>query len=259
MQKNLLDNSRRNFIIEAPLVMTGFISGCASSQSNLTLQQPIADEKPWTGKPVFSIVDVQVNDGKAFGEYVVGHSATVAEAGGKFLAAGARGESIEGTRKPRNIVIHQWPSAQTFFDWYNGAAYSQWKPKRYAASSADVILIQGLIDSERSETFSPAFTIVDIEVRDPQVFGRYVQGHMQSLSSAGGVFLAAGGRIQVIEGTWSPKRVILHRWPDEMAFRNWYKSDEYRPWRELRHSVSSANVVLANGLSDAQKIQRKMP
>lgn len=80
----------------------------------MTLQQPIADEKPWTGKPVFSIVDVQVNDGKAFGEYVVGHSATVAEAGGKFLAAGARGESIEGTRKPRNIVIHQWPNAQTF-------------------------------------------------------------------------------------------------------------------------------------------------
>lgn len=155
MQKTLIDISRRNFIIGAHLAMTGFISGCASSQSNLTLQQPIADEKPWTGKPVFSIVDVQVNDGKAFGENVVGHSATVAEAGGKFLAA--------------------------------------------------------------------------------------------------------GGPIQVIEGTWSPKRVILHRWPDEKAFRNWYKSDEYRPWRELRHSVSSANVVLANGLSDAQKIQRKMP
>ena len=157
------------------------------------------------------------------------------------------------------MVIHQWTSAKAFFDWYNGAAYAPWKPKRHAASSANVILVQGLAESPPSPTVSPGFTVVDIDVRDSQAFSRYVQGHIESLRAAGGQFLAAGGRIEVIEGDWNPRRVILHRWPSTQAFRDWYASDAYRPWRDLRHSVSSANVMLASGLSDAQKAERKMP
>ena len=59
------------------------------------------------------------------------------------------------TLKPRSMVIHQWPTAQAFLDWYHGPAYAPWKPKRMAAATADVILVQGLIESAPSPTVSP--------------------------------------------------------------------------------------------------------
>jgi len=258
--KQPINFGRRCAAIALPSFVVALGAGCSQMPPAQPAAPPSAAPPPsWTDKPAFSIVDIQIHDPKAFGEYVAGHTATIAQAGGRFVVAGARAEAIEGTRPARNMVIHQWPSAQAFLNWYNGAAYAPWKPKRFAASSANVLLVQGLVESPPSPTLSPGFTVVDIEVRDGQAFSRYVQGHMESLRAAGGQFLVAGGRIEVIEGDWKPRRLILHRWPTVQAFRGWYSSDTYRPWRDLRHSVSSANVMLVSGLSEAQKADRKMP
>jgi uncharacterized protein (DUF1330 family) len=250
--------NRRTAALGVPIALAALGSGCALPPV-APAPQPAPAAPGWTGKPAFSIVDIQIHDGKAFGEYIAGHTASIAQAGGRFLAAGARGEAIEGARQPRNMVIHQWPNAQAFLAWYDGPAYAPWKPRRMAAATADVILVQGLIESAPSPTVSPGFSVVDIEVRDAAAFSRYVQGHMPSLNAAGGQFLAAGGRIEVIEGQWRPRRVVLHRWPSPQAFRDWYASEAYRPWKELRHAVSSANVALVAGLSNAQKAERRMP
>jgi len=259
MKSPILIN-RRCAAVALPSFAMTLVSGCSQTPPAPPAASTAANAAPaWTDKPVFSIVDIQIHDPKGFGEYVAGHTVTVAHAGGRFLVAGARAEAIEGSRPARNMVVHQWPNARIFLDWYNSAAYAQWKPKRLAASSANVLLVQGLSDSPPSPALSPGFTVVDIEVRDGQAFARYVQGHMESLRAAGGQFLAAGGRIEVIEGDWTPRRVILHRWPTSKAFRDWYASDAYRPWRDLRHSASSATVLLAAGLSEAQKAERKLP
>jgi|JI10StandDraft_1071094.scaffolds.fasta_scaffold17962_4 uncharacterized protein (DUF1330 family) len=238
-------------------IAIGLSASAALLATGCTQLRPTAPG--WTGKPAFSIVEVQIHDGQSFGDYVTGHTATIARRGGRFLVAGARADSVEGSRPPRTMVIHQWPDAQTFLDWYNSPEYAPWKTKRHAAATADVILAQGLIESAPSSNAPPGFSVVDIDVRDAEPFSRYVQGHMPSLAAAGGQFLAAGGRIEVIEGQWRPRRVILHRWPSTQAFRDWYASEAYRPWKELRHSASSANVALVAGLSEAQKASRKLP
>jgi len=249
--------NRRCAAVALPSFAMALLPGCSQTPPAQSAASSAAPA--WTDKPVFSIVDIQIHDPKGFGEYVAGHTITISQAGGRFLVAGARAEAIEGSRPARNMVIHQWPTAKIFLDWYTGAAYALWKPKRLAASSANVLLVQGLTESPPSPALSPGFTLIDIEVHDGQAFSRYVQGHMESLRAAGGQFLAAGGRIEVIEGNWKPRRVILHRWPAVQAFRNWYASDAYRPWRDLRHSVSNANVSLVAGLSDAQKAERRLP
>jgi len=75
----------------------------------------------------------------------------------------------------------------------------------HSASSADVVLVQGVGPSAPSAEVSPAFAIIDVDVHDGPAFGRYVQGHMPGLRAAGGQFLAAGGRMQVIEGARAPR------------------------------------------------------
>jgi uncharacterized protein (DUF1330 family) len=246
--------ARRDTLIALPAALA--LSGCAQTPpAPAAAPQP----KPWTDQPAYSIVRVDVRDGKTFGEYVAGHTPTVAAAGGRFLVAGALPQAIEGEWPARRMVIHQWPKARAFLDWYDSAAYRPWKALRHGASSADVLLAQGVAGSEPAAEVGPAFVVIDVDVRDGPAFGRYVQGHLPGLQAAGGIFVVAGGRVQSVEGAWSPKRLVVHRWPSAEAFRRWYDSAEYRPWRDLRWGAARAQVALVEGLSEKTKRERRLP
>lgn len=260
---------RREFVLAAPALALG--SACSTPAPAPAPATPAptpapapsagsaAAPRPWTDQPAYSIVRIEVRDGKAFGEYVAGHTPTIAAVGGSFVVAGARPQAVEGNWPNRLMVIHQWPNARTFLDWYEGAAYAPWKRIRHGASSAEVVLVQGVAAADPMPAEAPAFAVIDVEVRDGPAFGRYVQGHMPGLRAGGGVFLAAGGRHQVIEGSWNPRRIVMHRWPSAQAFRTWYESEEYRPWRDLRWSAANTDVGLVAGLTAKAKAERGMP
>ena len=137
---------RREFMVTTPVLLAG--AGCSTPAPPSPLPSPApaatGAPRPWTDQPAYSIVRIEVRDGKAFGEYVAGHTPTIATAGGTFLVAGARPQSVEGNWPNRLMVIHQWPNARTFIDWYESAAYAPWKRLRHSASSAQVVLVQGV-------------------------------------------------------------------------------------------------------------------
>lgn len=245
---------RRAFLASAPALLA--LGGCSSPEPE-SARMP--SPRPWTDQPAFSIVRIDVRDGKAFGEYVAGHTPTIAAVGGRFLVAGAMPQTIEGNWPARRMVVHQWPNAQVFLDWYDSPAYAPWKRLRHSASSADVVLVQGVAAAAASADVAPAFVVIDVDVRDGPAFGRYVQGHMPGLRAAGGSFLVAGGHIQVIEGRWTPRRMVMQQWPAAANFQRWYESPEYRTWRDLRWSAASTRVALVEGLSDRTKAERRMP
>ncbi|MBL8324998.1 MAG: DUF1330 domain-containing protein [Rubrivivax sp.] len=220
----------------------------------------VAAQAGWTDQPVFCIFRVQVRDGRAFGDYLTGSLATIVAAGGRFLAAGAVPQPVEGDWPLRRVIVHQWPNAAAFFAWYEGSPYAPWKQIRQRAADCDVVLVQGIAAAAPAATQPPALALIDLrDLRDRELFGRYAQGHQAGLRAAGGEFLAAGGRFQVLEGTWAPGRVVLQRWPSLAAFRAWYDSAPYRPWREMRWAASQADFAVFEGLSEAQKRDRGMP
>lgn len=248
--------TRRDWIAGVPLLL----AGCAAPPAPPT-PTPAAPPapRPWTDAPAYSIVRVEIRDGRGFGEYVAGHTPSVAAAGGRFVVAGAMPQAVEGTWPAQRMVIHEWPRPQAFLDWYGSAGYAPWKRLRHSVSSADVVLVQGVAPTPRSPDQAPAFVVIDVGVRDGAAFGRYVQGHMPGLRAAGGQFVVAGGRFEVIEGGWTPRRLVVHHWPSAAAFRGWYESAEYRPWRDVRWSAASADVALVEGLSEKVRAERKLP
>ncbi|HYF16230.1 MAG TPA: DUF1330 domain-containing protein [Ramlibacter sp.] len=252
-----MDASRRALLAATPGLLA--LPACQSPPAAPAAAAPAAQAPAWTDQPVFSIARVEVRDGRAFGEYATGHTPTIAAAGGRFLAAGAVPQAVEGSWPPRRVVIHQWANEKAFRDWYQGAAYQPWKARRHQAAATQVVLVQGVAGSAPSPTQAPAFVLIDVEVRDGPAFGRYVQGHMPGMREAGGQFLAAGGRLEVVEGDWTPRRVVIHRWPSAQAFRQWYDSPGYRPWRDIRHGAARTDVALVEGLSEATKAERRMP
>ena len=51
-----------------------------------------------------------------------------------------------------------------------------------------------------------AYVINDMEVTDPQLLDEYRKLSPATVERYGGRFLARGGQVEALEGTWSPKR-----------------------------------------------------
>ncbi|MCW5632904.1 MAG: DUF1330 domain-containing protein [Rubrivivax sp.] len=213
----------------------------------------------WTDRPVYSLVRVEIRDARAFGDYLAGHLPTIGAFGGRFLAAGALPQPVEGDWPLRRMIVHQWPGAEVFFHWYESSAYAPWRLIRQRAAATEMVLVQGIAASAPAATQPPGFVVADVAVRDAATFARYAEGHVPGLRAAGGAILAADGHFEVIEGPWEPRRVVLQRWPSTAAFRTWYDSAAHRPWREMRWNAAQADIALIEGLSEAQKSERGMP
>lgn len=93
----------------------------------------------------------------------------------------------------------------------------------------------------------PAFVINDMEVTDPDSFQRYAQLSPATVAQYGGRFLARGGRIELLEGDHTPKRLVIIEFPDVDRAKEWLNSAEYAPARELRHKASRSNMIVVEG------------
>ena len=94
----------------------------------------------------------------------------------------------------------------------------------------------------------PAYLIVDLEVTDPATFERYKREVAPNLESFGARYLTRGGRTEVLEGDWSPRRLVLIEFPSMARLEEWYRSPSYAPLLELRERSASSRVVATEGI-----------
>ncbi len=89
------------------------------------------------------------------------------------------------------------------------------------------------------------YVLLDVTIKDKAKFLHYVEGHKPSMQQYGGKLLFRSNDMEPIEGSWRPKLFVVHEWPSEEAFKQWYHSKEYAPWKELRQEAMDMNMVLA--------------
>ncbi|WP_299198734.1 DUF1330 domain-containing protein [uncultured Amphritea sp.] len=93
-----------------------------------------------------------------------------------------------------------------------------------------------------------AYNIVNIlRIRDHEKFNEYVAGHIPTIEKFGGKFLVKGDSGEILEGCWESNLMVVHEFPSIEQFKEWYNSEEYRPWKELRQSCADVNVILTEG------------
>jgi uncharacterized protein (DUF1330 family) len=95
----------------------------------------------------------------------------------------------------------------------------------------------------------PAYLIVDIEVTDAAAFEEYRKQVPATIQKYGGRFIVRGGAMEVLEGDWRPKRVVMIEFPSVEQAKRWYDSEEYRAPKALRLRTSRGRMVLVEGLS----------
>lgn len=94
----------------------------------------------------------------------------------------------------------------------------------------------------------PALVILDIDVTDPEGYEEYKRLAPPTLAVHGGRYLVRGGATQVLEGGWTPQRLVILEFPDTAHARQWLASPEYRPARQQRQRSARTNMVLVEGV-----------
>ena len=95
---------------------------------------------------------------------------------------------------------------------------------------------------------SKAYNIVNIiQIHDQKKFQEYVVGHIPTIEKYGGKFLVKGDQGEVLEGDWKNNLMVVQEFPSIERFKEWYHSEDYRPWKELRQSCAEVNAILTKG------------
>jgi uncharacterized protein (DUF1330 family) len=93
-----------------------------------------------------------------------------------------------------------------------------------------------------------AYIFVNVEVHDPVRYEDYRRSVLPTLAPYGGRFLVRGGKVEVLEGSWSPKRLVLVEFPSAEKAREWWNSAEYAAPKALRQATSMTDMVMVEGV-----------
>ncbi len=96
-----------------------------------------------------------------------------------------------------------------------------------------------------------AYVINDMEVTDPALLEEYKKLSPATVAQYGGRFLARGGTMEVLEGAWQPKRLVILEFPSLAQAKAWVNSPEYAPARRVRQQASRSNLVVVDGVAPA--------
>ena len=94
----------------------------------------------------------------------------------------------------------------------------------------------------------PAYLIVEIEVRDPIGYEEYKNLAGTTVKKYGGKYIVRGGRTEVLEGNWQPKRIVVLEFESPERAKEWLNCEEYREPRKMRHRTAKTNMILVEGL-----------
>ena len=94
----------------------------------------------------------------------------------------------------------------------------------------------------------PAYLIVETDIHDPEQYELYKAASPAAVAAGGGRFLARGGELAVLEGDWTPQRLVVLEFEDLAAIRRFYDSPAYREAKALREGAATLRMVAVQGL-----------
>jgi uncharacterized protein (DUF1330 family) len=93
-----------------------------------------------------------------------------------------------------------------------------------------------------------AYVILDIKVTDPQVYEEYKKLSPSSVAAYGGKFLARGGKVENLEGDWTPQRLVVLEFESPARAKHWLESREYSQAKKMRHQAASTQMIVVDGV-----------
>ena len=93
-----------------------------------------------------------------------------------------------------------------------------------------------------------AYIIVEIEVTDPVGYEKYKNLAGATVEKYDGKYIVRGGKTEVLEGVWQPKRIVVLEFPTMKRAKEWLNCEEYREPRKMRHATAKTNMLVIEGV-----------
>ena len=93
-----------------------------------------------------------------------------------------------------------------------------------------------------------AYVIAEIDVHNPQDYEEYKKMVPSTITAYGGRYLARGGKTEILEGKWSPKRIAILEFESMERAKEWLHSELYGPTKKIRHASAKTNMILIEGI-----------
>ncbi len=92
-----------------------------------------------------------------------------------------------------------------------------------------------------------AYVITEIDVTDPVGYEEYRRLGPPTVAAYGGKFVVRGGKSEVLEGTWVPKRLVVLEFESVERAKQWWSSQEYSVAKRVRHKTAFTNMIVVEG------------
>ena len=92
------------------------------------------------------------------------------------------------------------------------------------------------------------YLIADVEITNPALYEEFAVGIKQLAESRNGKFLVRGGTTEVVEGGWTPHRIVVVEFASYDQVQAFVGSAEYRELAELRSRSSNASTIIVAGV-----------
>lgn len=93
-----------------------------------------------------------------------------------------------------------------------------------------------------------AYVIADNEITDQALFAEYVRDIVAVTETHGGRYLVRGGSYEVVEGAWTPHRVVVIEFEDLEGARGFVTDPQYLRLKDIRGRSSVTSTVIVEGV-----------
>ena len=92
------------------------------------------------------------------------------------------------------------------------------------------------------------YIIANVQVTNPGQYEEYKKWSTAAMQATGAEVCVRGGRSEVLEGDWTPDRLVVLKFATYEAAKAFYDAPEYLKAREARAGAAIMRMVVVEGL-----------
>ena len=93
-----------------------------------------------------------------------------------------------------------------------------------------------------------AYIIADVTVTDAEKMAQYRVWSTKAMQEHGAEILVRGGASEVLEGPWTPSRLVVLKFKDRDTAKAFYDSQTYTHARTLREGAGVMRMIVVDGV-----------
>ena len=92
-----------------------------------------------------------------------------------------------------------------------------------------------------------AYLIANVDVTDPVQYEEYKKLSSIAMRAHGAEICIRGGKVEVLEGDWTPSRFVMLKFASLDKARAFYETPEYKAARQAREGAAIMRMIIVEG------------